>query len=199
VDLSRRFAVRAHATGVDVYDLVMPTAPKLVGSAPSSGGQISSVGVGVKFFAGGAFAVRSGPVGIDVFSIAPDGKPAFAGAFASGVPSTAINTAVAVDHVRQRAVRAHATGIEVYDLSNPASPQRIGQRSGTASTTGVGVVSSGLRAIRSTNVSVEVYDLTDLANIPAASSLPATPSSVGVGLAGGLASSIPEVSGRSLP
>jgi hypothetical protein len=197
--LSRRFAVRAHAGGIDVFDLIDPAAPRLAGSAASQGRQISSVGVGVCLAGSGTLAVRSGPVGIDVFALAPDGTPTLAGAFTSGTPSLALNTAVAVDRTGLHAVRAHASGIEVYDLTRPDAPQRLGARSGAASTTGVGVFVLGDRAVRATNAELELYDLTDPSNLPAPSSLAATPSFVGVGLTGRYGASIPQSMGWSVP
>jgi hypothetical protein len=199
VDVSARFAVRAHDTGIDVYDVKNASAPTLIGSATTSGGQVSNTGVGVSFARRGELVVRSGPVGIDVFTLAADGKPSLAGSYVSGVASIAVNTAVAVDDTGTRAVRAHASGIEIYDLSNPAAPQRIGQRAGTASTTGVGVQMSGTRVVRTTNVNVEVYDVGDPANIGAPAAVAATPSSVGVGLTRGLTGMIAAAAGFSLP
>lgn len=184
VDVLGTFAVRAHANGIDVYNVSNTAAPTLVGSAGTVGLGVSSVGVGVKFAPGGAIAVRSNPGGIDIYTIALNGMPTRASSFLTGALSAAINTAVAINATGTRAVRAHSTGIEVYDISNPASPQRIGQRSGAASTTGVGAFIVGTIAFRATNSAIEAYDISNVANIPPPVSIPGTISSVGVGLSG---------------
>jgi hypothetical protein len=91
---------------------------------------------------------------------------------------------VAIDATGTRAIRTHSTGVEVYDISNPASPQRIGERGGAPSTTGTGAFLVGNTAFRAMNTALEAYDISTPGSMPAPVSVTATPSSIGVGLSG---------------
>ena len=191
VDLRGILAVRGHTAGIDVYNVADLFAPFRIGSSPATGQQRSTVGgetvgVGVKFALdaqGRLIVVWSGPVGIDVYSLGPDWSPALP-VSSTGSPSETINTAIVIDETRMRAVRVYRDGIEVYNISDSAAPQRISQRSGPRSTTGVGGFIVGDLVFRATNNAVEAYDISDPLDILGPVSITVPTSNNGAGLSG---------------
>jgi hypothetical protein len=177
-------AVRAHASGISVYNVSAPASPVLTGSADTGLGGVSSVGVGVRMNAAGTLAVRSHPTGIDVYSISTTGAPTLVG-HAQSTTATAVTTSVALDATATMAVRSHPLGIEVFDLTTPSVPSLRAQATSPAqpSTTGTAVVIIGTTGFRAHNQGLEAYNIAALP-IQAPQSISATASAIGVGLTG---------------
>ncbi|HZN66046.1 MAG TPA: IPT/TIG domain-containing protein [Tepidisphaeraceae bacterium] len=182
VDVKGYTAVRAHATGVDVYRVPPIGAPILVGSAAAATPNPRG-GVGVCVAPGGARAVRSHANGIDVYAIAPDGKPTRLGTSNDGGPSDT-TSAIAMNAAGTRAFRAHASGIEVYDITGTGTPKRLGGQNASVSTTGVGACVIGDYFFRATHDRLEAYNIKDLTSIPTPESTATSHSTSGVGLSG---------------
>src|SRR5262249_17901656 len=142
LDVSGTVAVRAHPTGIDIFDVTDPTQMRLLGSFGT--GSVSLTGVDVKILTGGMRVVRAESSGIEIYDVSRPAAPQLIGANNNaGTPSFA-QMAVVVDGIGARAVRVTPNGIEVYDLMASGFPRLDncnpgnGNCNSTASTTGVG-------------------------------------------------------------
>ena len=178
LDVARNIAVRAHSTGIDVFDVSNPASMRLLGS--NGFGAVSSPGVDVKIFAGGTRAVRAEASGIEIYDLSQPAVPAL---IATGLGTPAFSqTAVAVDAARSRIVRATPNGIELYDVAAPGTP--IGSTNSTTSPTGVGVVIEGSIAFRGLASGIEAFNIAGGGNPVRLGIINLTPAFTGVALTG---------------
>jgi hypothetical protein len=154
--------VRAHANGIDVFDISNPAAPSLAGKVVNAG--ISTTGVGVKM-AGASRAVRAYSSGLDQYDLTNPAAPTRTGAGPLNVGLSTSRASVALFANNTRAVRSTSSGIEVFDITS--NPVRLGLAAGDPSATGTDVViaTSG-HAVRTSDEKVEVFDVTTTPTSP---------------------------------
>ncbi len=168
--------VRAHANGIDVFDISNPAAPSLTGRVTNAG--ISTTGVGVKM-AGASRAVRAYSSGLDQYDVSNPAAPTRTGAGPLNVGLSTSRASVALFSGNTRAVRSTSAGIEVFDITS--NPVRLGTATGDPSATGTDVViaTSG-HAVRTSDEKVEVFDVTTPANPTLVGAVSVTPATTGV-------------------
>jgi len=155
--------VRAHANGIDVFDISAPATPVLAGRVVNAG--ISSTGVDVKI-AGSTRVLRSFSNGLDVYDITNPAAPVRIAAGPLNVGLSSSRASLALFAAGSRAVRATSDGIEVFDIA--ANPIRLGGVGGDlSSSAGTDVVmdASG-HAVRTSDGNVEIYDVTTNQSTP---------------------------------
>lgn len=169
--------VRAHANGIDVFDISNPAAPSLTGKVTNAG--ISTTGVGVKM-AGASRAVRAYSSGLDQYDVSNPAMPTRTGAGPLNVGLSTSRASVALFAGNTRAVRSTSAGIEVFDIT--ANPVKLGGAAGDPSATGTDVVMdpSG-HAVRTSDEKVELFDVTtNPANPTLLGAVSVTPATTGV-------------------
>jgi hypothetical protein len=124
-------AVRAYSNGIEVYDLT-PTVPNRTASDHS--GALSGNGVGVASNAQLSRIVRATDKGIEVYQLTGTTLTML-----GSKNGTLSPTGVAVTMTGNRVFRAHANGVEEYDISNPSDITLVSNTSATSSSTGVGI------------------------------------------------------------
>jgi hypothetical protein len=181
VDITGTTVVRAHSSGIDLFSVSNPAAPTRLSTLGTGAGDLSSVGVGVRFISA-TRVVRSFPQGVEIYDVSTAASPTRLTVNRTGIVDSAMGTAVAVEPAGGAVIRATSVGLERYALPLAANTAPTSSMSGRVSTTGVGVVVVGTRAFRATNDRLEAYDLPALG--APVTDIGATVSSVGVGLAG---------------
>jgi hypothetical protein len=186
LDVFGTIAVRAHPTGIDVFNVTNPANMRLLGIGT---GTVSLTGVDAKIFARGTRAIRAGSSGIEVYDLSQPAAPQLMGANNTGTPSFG-QVAIVVDVGGARAVRITNNGIEVYDLTAVGFPRidnctpNNGNCGSTASTTGVAAAISGNTVFRGLTAGAEAFDITNPRAPVRLGSIPATSAFAGVGLTG---------------
>ena len=181
VDITGTTVVRAHSSGIDLFSVSNPAAPTRLSTLGTGAGDLSAVGVGVRFISA-TRVVRSFPQGVEIYDVSAPNAPTRLTVNRTGFVDSAMGTAVAVEPAGGAVIRATSVGLERYALPLAANTAPTSSMSGRVSTTGVGVVVVGTRAFRATNDRLEAYDLPELG--APVTDIGATVSSVGVGLAG---------------
>src|SRR5262249_40847277 len=155
--------VRAHPTGIDVFNVTNPANMQLLGNGT---GTVSLTGVDVKIFARGTRAIRAGSSGIEVYDLSQPAAPQLMGASDNGTRGFG-QVAIGVDVGGARAVRVTNNGLEVYDLTAAGFPRidnctpNNGNCGSTASTTGVAAAISGNTVFRGLTSGAEAFDITN--------------------------------------
>jgi hypothetical protein len=168
--------VRAHANGIDVFDISNPAAPSLAGKVVNAG--ISTTGVGVKM-AGASRAVRAYSSGLDQYDVTNPAAPTRTGAGPLNVGLSTSRASVALFSGNTRAVRSTSSGIEVFDITS--NPVRLGLAAGDPSATGTDVVIATTgHAVRTSDEKVEVFDVTTTPNPTLLGTASVTPATTGV-------------------
>ena len=145
--------VRGSNSGIETFTLGGTT----LTPAGSGNGGLSSTGVGVDV--AGSVAVRVTGTGIEVFTLSGSGAPTSLGTNNTGAASSTAPS-VKIFAMSTRAVRAHDSGIEIYDVTTSNVP-RVGMASGGSSPSGavVAVNAAGTLAVRAYSGGIEVYTL----------------------------------------
>lgn len=176
--------VRASASDLQLFTVGGTTsAPTLTLAATSStAAGLSAVGAAAAVLP--ATLLRSTDIGIETW--ATSGNPlARRGAFNGG--ASAAGVALAVDATALRAWRSIDLGLEVYDVSNPAAPNRLANvtsnMTGTATGSALAWAVPGARLVRATGSSIDVIDTTALPPVRLGVGNTGFLSSVGVGVA----------------
>lgn len=170
--------VRAHANGIDVFDISNPAAPTRSGRITTAG--ISSTGVDVKV-AGSTRVLRAFSNGLDLYDITNPSAPTLTSAGPLAVGLSSSRASLALFATNTRAVRSTSAGIEIFNVIG--NPQLLGSRGGDlSSAAGTDVVMDvNGNAVRSSDESVEVYNVTtNPANPTLSGAVNVTPSATGV-------------------
>jgi hypothetical protein len=193
LDVFGGIGVRAHPTGIDIFDVSDPAHMRLLGSP---GGVPSLTGVDVKIFGNGTRAIRAESNGIEIYDLSqPAARAPIDENNTAGTPSSYClagicfsGVAIAVDAAGTLAVRVTPAGIELYDLTAAGLPRldncspSNSNCSARASTTGVGVTISGNTVFRALDSGVEAFSAANPRSPVLLSVIPATPAFAGVGL-----------------
>jgi len=157
-----------------------PTLTLAAGTTTATG--LSGSGTATAFMP--TFLVRATDTGIETISLT--GTPLSKLGSINGGSSTH-GVALLVDSASQRAWRSMDTGLEVYDLSNPAAPNRVANvvTNMSTSTTGTAMdwVTPGARLVRATNVGIDVVNTSTLPPTRLGFNNTGGASSMGVGMA----------------
>lgn len=150
--------IRAGSTNMEVFPV--DAAGNI--QAATSNLAVTGTATAVAVAMAGTRVIRGTELGIQLFALS--GNILQAGAFGNGNASA---TGVGVAVNGNTVVRAVADGIEVWDISNVASPVRRGfVAQGGVSATGVDVKinAAGTRAVRSFSGGIDVYDISTPTN-----------------------------------
>jgi hypothetical protein len=125
-------AIRAHDSGIEIYDITPAAVPKLGAS-----GGLSSSGTAITGNAAGTQAVRTCSGGIEVYSL-PQTNPTRVASFTTVALSS---TGVGVCIKGTSAVRATDSSVEAFDIPAAATGTitPLGQTPATLSSTAVGL------------------------------------------------------------
>jgi hypothetical protein len=150
--------IRASNSGIQTFTL----AGTALSSAGTKNAGLSATGTGVDTL--GMVAVRVYSNGIDVFNAATLSAPALVGSSLNNAQSSTA-ASVKIFAGGTRAVRAHDTGSEIYDITAAAVP-KLGAASGGSSSSGsaVTVNTTGTQAVRTYSGGIEFYSLVPQTN-----------------------------------